>query len=207
MRGQGLDFILYEDSWRPGTLHLTRQPEGTTMSSDSIMAEFGSAAPLLSKSEKEHLEAQTQPFDMKRECFVPDPEVEYDKATITSRDGDKVTTETEFGKTVTHKEADIHPQNLPKFDKIEDMAMFTFLREPAVLFNLKERCAAWMIYMSTNLQVFFKAGLLGGLEEMRDDSLALIITGIQAGARLLLARIEFQKIVERRLVLNLPDLL
>lgn len=47
-------------------------------------------------------------------------------------------------------------------------------------------------------KVFFKAGLLGQLEEMRDDRLALIITGIQARSRGLLARIEFQKIVERR---------
>lgn len=52
-----------------------------------------------------------------------------------------------------------------------------------------------------NVQVFFKAGLLGVLEEMRDDRLALIITGIQARSRGLLARIEFQKIVERRLEL------
>ncbi len=47
-------------------------------------------------------------------------------------------------------------------------------------------------------KVFFKAGLLGALEEMRDDRLALIITNIQARARGLLSRIEFQKIVERR---------
>ncbi|KAL2085417.1 hypothetical protein ACEWY4_018737 [Coilia grayii] len=65
---------------------------------------------------------------------------------IQSRDGDKVTVDTEFG-----KEADVHPQNPPKFDKIEDMAMFTFLHEPAVLFNLKERYAAWMIYTYSGL--------------------------------------------------------
>lgn len=41
-------------------------------------------------------------------------------------------------------------QNPPKFDKIEDMAMLTFLHEPAVLFNLKERYAAWMIYVSVS---------------------------------------------------------
>uniref|UniRef100_A0A8P4G164 Myosin heavy chain 6 n=1 Tax=Dicentrarchus labrax TaxID=13489 RepID=A0A8P4G164_DICLA len=121
------------------------------MSSDSIMAEFGAAATFLRKSDKERLEAQTRAFDIKRQCFVPDPEVEYVKATVTTRDGDKVTVETEFGKTVTHKEADIHPQNPPKFDKIEDMAMFTFLHEPAVLFNLKERYAAWMIYTYSGL--------------------------------------------------------
>ena len=144
---------------------------------DAQMAEFGAAASYLRKSDKERLEAQTRPFDMKKECFVPDPEVEYVKASITSRDGDKVTADTEFGKVCTHinsvpckcilntrfdpwlrkcycspqtvtvKECDVHPQNPPKFDKIEDMAMFTFLHEPAVLFNLKERYAAWMIYV------------------------------------------------------------
>lgn len=40
--------------------------------------------------------------------------------------------------------------NPPKFDKIEDMAMLTHLHEPAVLFNLKERYAAWMIYVSSD---------------------------------------------------------
>ncbi|MEQ2206769.1 hypothetical protein XENOCAPTIV_002720 [Xenoophorus captivus] len=53
-------------------------------------------------------------------------------------------------------------------------------------------------YKLGHTKVFFKAGLLGQLEEMRDDRLALIITGIQARSRGLLARIEFQKIVERR---------
>ncbi|XP_046879899.1 myosin-7-like [Hypomesus transpacificus] len=118
---------------------------------DALMAEFGTAASFLRKSDKERLEAQTRPFDMKKNCFVPDPEVEYVKALISSRDGDKVTVETEFGKTTTHKEVDVHPQNPPKFDKIEDMAMFTFLHEPAVLFNLKERYAAWMIYTYSGL--------------------------------------------------------
>lgn len=42
---------------------------------------------------------------------------------------------------------DIRPMNPPKFDKIEDMALLTHLHEPAVLFNLKERYAAWMIYV------------------------------------------------------------
>ncbi|XP_053186083.1 myosin-7-like [Scomber japonicus] len=118
---------------------------------DAAMREFGLAASFLRKSDKERLEAQTRIFDMKKECFVPDPEVEFVKATITSRDGNRVTAETEFGKTVTVKESDVNPQNPPKFDKIEDMAMFTFLHEPAVLFNLKERYAAWMIYTYSGL--------------------------------------------------------
>lgn len=43
--------------------------------------------------------------------------------------------------------------NPPKFDKIEDMVMMTHLHEPAVLFNLKERYAAWMIYVSQMRQM------------------------------------------------------
>ena len=50
--------------------------------------------------------------------------------------------------TVTVKEDQVLQQNPPKFDKIEDMAMLTFLHEPAVLYNLKERYASWMIYVS-----------------------------------------------------------
>lgn len=62
------------------------------------MAVFGVASSYLRKSEKERLEAQTRPFDMKKECFVSDPVEEFVKATITSREGDKVTVETESGK-------------------------------------------------------------------------------------------------------------
>lgn len=65
---------------------------------DAAMKEFGPAAPYLRKSERERLEAQTRPFDMKKECFVPDTEEEYVKASITSREGDKVTVQTEKGK-------------------------------------------------------------------------------------------------------------
>jgi len=39
--------------------------------------------------------------------------------------------------------------NPPKYDKIEDMAMMTHLNEASVLYNLKERYAAWMIYVSS----------------------------------------------------------
>ncbi|XP_062376910.1 myosin-7-like [Sardina pilchardus] len=118
---------------------------------DALMAEFGHAAPFLRKSDMERLEAQTRPFDIKRACFVTDPEVEFVKGVVQSRDGDKVTVLTEFDKTVTVKEDNVHQQNPPKYDKIEDMAMFTFLHEPAVLFNLKERYAAWMIYTYSGL--------------------------------------------------------
>ena len=53
-----------------------------------------------------------------------------------------------LSQTVTVKEDQVLQQNPPKFDKIEDMAMLTFLHEPAVLYNLTERYASWMIYVS-----------------------------------------------------------
>uniref|UniRef100_A0A8C9FZV3 Myosin motor domain-containing protein n=1 Tax=Pavo cristatus TaxID=9049 RepID=A0A8C9FZV3_PAVCR len=53
--------------------------------------------------------------------------------------------------TLTVKEDQIFSMNPPKYDKIEDMAMMTHLHEPAVLYNLKERYAAWMIYTYSGL--------------------------------------------------------
>lgn len=65
---------------------------------DAQMADFGAAAQYLRKSERERLEAQTRPFDIRTECFVPDDKEEFVKAKILSREGGKVTAETESGK-------------------------------------------------------------------------------------------------------------
>ncbi|NXJ58223.1 MYH1B protein, partial [Spizaetus tyrannus] len=116
------------------------------MSSDAEMAIFGEAAPYLRKSEKERIEAQNKPFDAKTSVFVAHPKESYVKGTIQSKESGKVTVKTEGGETLTVKEDQIFSMNPPKYDKIEDMAMMTHLHEPAVLYNLKERYAAWMIY-------------------------------------------------------------
>ncbi|KAM5214867.1 myosin-4 isoform 1-T2 [Hipposideros larvatus] len=121
------------------------------MSSDAEMAIFGEAAPYLRKSEKERIEAQNKPFDAKNSVFVVDPKESYVKATVQSRESGKVTAKTEGGATVTVKDDQVFSMNPPKYDKIEDMAMMTHLHEPAVLYNLKERYAAWMIYTYSGL--------------------------------------------------------
>uniref|UniRef100_A0A452SJ46 Myosin-2 n=1 Tax=Ursus americanus TaxID=9643 RepID=A0A452SJ46_URSAM len=102
------------------------------------MAVFGEAAPYLRK-----------PFDAKTSVFVP--KESFVKGTIQSREGGKVTVKTEAGATLTVKDDQVFPMNPPKYDKIEDMAMMTHLHEPAVLYNLKERYAAWMIYTYSGL--------------------------------------------------------
>ncbi|XP_030263108.1 myosin heavy chain, skeletal muscle, adult-like [Sparus aurata] len=119
--------------------------------SDAEMEIYGVAAPYLRKSERERIAAQNAVFDAKTAVFVPDPKQEYVKGKIRSQDGSKVTVETEDGKVVSVHLDDIRPMNPPKFDKIEDMALLTHLHEPAVLFNLKERYAAWMIYTYSGL--------------------------------------------------------
>uniref|UniRef100_A0A8B9TSL3 Myosin heavy chain, skeletal muscle, adult n=1 Tax=Anas platyrhynchos TaxID=8839 RepID=A0A8B9TSL3_ANAPL len=109
------------------------------------------AAPYLRKSEKERIEAQNKPFDAKSSVFVAHPKESFVKGTIQSRESGKVTVQTEAGETLTVKEDQIFSMNPPKYDKIEDMAMMTHLHEPAVLYNLKERYAAWMIYTYSGL--------------------------------------------------------
>ncbi|XP_068511337.1 myosin-1B-like [Anas acuta] len=121
------------------------------MSSDSEMAIFGEAAPYLRKSEKERIEAQNKPFDAKTSVFVVHAKESYVKSTIQSKEAGKVTVKTEAGETLTVKDDQIFSMNPPKYDKIEDMAMMTHLHEPAVLYNLKERYAAWMIYTYSGL--------------------------------------------------------
>ncbi|XP_020821548.1 myosin-4 [Phascolarctos cinereus] len=121
------------------------------MSSDSEMAIFGEAAPYLRKSEKERIEAQNKPFDAKTSVFVAEPKESYVKSIIQSREGGKVTVKTEGGATLTVKDDQVFPMNPPKYDKIEDMAMMTHLHEPGVLYNLKERYGAWMIYTYSGL--------------------------------------------------------
>lgn len=56
-----------------------------------------------------------------------------------------------------------------------------------------EHCLIHMAF-----QVFFKAGLLGVLEEMRDERLAQVVTSTQAVCRGYLIRAEYHKMIERR---------
>ncbi|XP_065099267.1 myosin heavy chain, fast skeletal muscle-like isoform X2 [Paramisgurnus dabryanus] len=118
---------------------------------DAEMECFGPAAIYLRKPERERIEAQNAPFDAKTAFYVSDPDEMFLKGTLVSKEGGKATVKTHSGKTVTVKEDQIFPMNPPKFDKIEDMAMMTHLNEATVLYNLKERYAAWMIYTYSGL--------------------------------------------------------
>ncbi|XP_071330359.1 myosin-16-like [Trachinotus anak] len=58
-----------------------------------------------------------------------------------------------------------------------------------------------MEYRIGHSKVFFRAGVLAKLEDMRDERLAKIITMLQAQLRGTLMRIEFKKMVDRRIAL------
>ncbi|XP_008284560.1 myosin heavy chain, fast skeletal muscle-like, partial [Stegastes partitus] len=121
------------------------------MSGDAEMECFGPASIYLRKPERERIEAQNTPFDAKTAYFVTEPNEMYLKGKLVKREGGKATVDTLCGKSITVKDTEVFPMNPPKFDKIEDMAMMTHLSEPSVLYNLKERYAAWMIYTYSGL--------------------------------------------------------
>ncbi|CAF96863.1 unnamed protein product, partial [Tetraodon nigroviridis] len=54
---------------------------------------------------------------------------------------------------LTVKDGDIQQMNPPKYDLIEDMAMVTHLNEASVLYNLRRRYSAWMIYGTLEDQI------------------------------------------------------
>ncbi|XP_068440052.1 myosin heavy chain, fast skeletal muscle-like [Clinocottus analis] len=121
------------------------------MTSDAEMSVFGTAAPYLRRPERERIESQNRPFDAKTAVYVVDLKELFVKGTLQARDGSKATIKTNKGQVVVVEGDEYFPMNPPKFDKIEDMAMMTHLNEAAVLYNLKERYAAWMIYTYSGL--------------------------------------------------------
>lgn len=54
-----------------------------------------------------------------------------------------------------------------------------------------------------NIQVFFRAGVLGQMEEFRDERLGKIMSWMQAWIRGYLARKEYKKIQEQRIALQI----
>jgi myosin heavy chain 6/7 len=53
-----------------------------------------------------------------------------------------------------------------------------------------------------NIQVFFRAGVLGQMEEFRDERLSRIMSWMQAWARGFLNRKQFKKLQEQRMALT-----
>lgn len=53
-------------------------------------------------------------------------------------------------------------------------------------------------YKLGNTKVFFRSGIVGDLEEMRDERLSKIMSQFQAYCKAILARVEFKKMCDQR---------
>uniref|UniRef100_A0A8C2MZ53 Myosin-7B n=1 Tax=Cricetulus griseus TaxID=10029 RepID=A0A8C2MZ53_CRIGR len=116
------------------------------------VSELGESAFYLRQGYQELMKVHTVPWDGKKRVWVPDEQDAYVEAEVkTEATGGKVTVETKDQKVLTVRETEMQPMNPPRFDLLEDMAMMTHLNEAAVLHNLRQRYARWMIYTYSGL--------------------------------------------------------
>ncbi|XP_039253980.1 myosin heavy chain, skeletal muscle, adult-like [Styela clava] len=111
------------------------------------------AAGYLRMSPKESMELQAQPFAGKKSVWIPHKTDVYQLAEIVGASEKKgcKKVKTKGGDELDVKEDNIHEQNPPKFQMIEDMANLTYLNEPSVLYNLRRRYEKFMIYTYSGL--------------------------------------------------------
>lgn len=85
--------------------------------------------------------------------WIPDAEDGYIEGVIKGP-GPKADTVivTAAGKEVTLKKDLCQEVNPPKFEKTEDMSNLTFLNDASVLYNLRSRYAAMLIYVSYGVE-------------------------------------------------------
>uniref|UniRef100_A0A914HJT9 Myosin-3 n=1 Tax=Globodera rostochiensis TaxID=31243 RepID=A0A914HJT9_GLORO len=107
--------------------------------------------PFLAVSREDMMKFTSQPFDSKKNCWIPDEEEGFIAAEIKSADGDKVTVVTSKGNELSLKKEETQEMNPPKFNKTDDMANLTFLNEASVMANLKDRYGSMMIYTYSGL--------------------------------------------------------
>ncbi|CAF0933109.1 unnamed protein product [Adineta ricciae] len=100
---------------------------------------------------EERIKLQAQPFDGKKQCWVPNAKESFVAAEIVSTKGEEVTAKTSKGETVTLKKDDVQQMNPPKFTCCDDMANLTYLNDASVLHNLRDRYERWLIYTYSGL--------------------------------------------------------
>ncbi|XP_065215429.1 myosin heavy chain, muscle isoform X23 [Planococcus citri] len=94
---------------------------------------------------------QTKPYDAKKACWVPDEAEGFVQGEIQSTKGDLVNVKLPGGEVKDFKKEQVGQVNPPKFEKCEDMSNLTYLNDASVLYNLKERYYAKLIYTYSGL--------------------------------------------------------
>ncbi|KAK5975807.1 Myosin N-terminal SH3 domain-containing protein [Trichostrongylus colubriformis] len=104
----------------------------------------------LKRSREQILKDQSQPYDSKKNVWIPDAEEGYVAAEIKSTKGDNVVVMVGDKEKTVRKDV-LQEMNPPKFEKTEDMSNLTFLNDASVLYNLRSRYAAMLIYTYSGL--------------------------------------------------------
>jgi len=94
---------------------------------------------------------QSKPYDAKKSCWVPDEKEGYVLGEIRATKGDLISVAIPGGETKDFKKDNVHQVNPPKYEKCEDMSNLTYLNDPSVLHNLKQRYYAQLIYTYSGL--------------------------------------------------------
>uniref|UniRef100_A0A7E4V522 Myosin head n=1 Tax=Panagrellus redivivus TaxID=6233 RepID=A0A7E4V522_PANRE len=96
------------------------------------------------------IKEQSAPYDSKKNVWIPDSEEGYLAAEIISKKGDTVTVKVGDTEKTLKKDL-LQEMNPPKYEKNEDMSNLTFLNDASVLYNLRSRYAAMLIYTYSGL--------------------------------------------------------
>ena len=108
------------------------------------------ATPYLFVSFEIKKEDSLKPYDPKKSVWVPDGEGGYDEALIEETNGDKVNVKVGW-EPKTFKSSEVQQVNPPKMEKFDDISNLTYLNEASVLWNLKARYVAKLIYVRFSL--------------------------------------------------------
>lgn len=93
---------------------------------------------------------QTKPYDGKKMVWIPDEKDGFVIGEIVSTKGDLISV-TYKGEEKQLKKDLVQQVNPPKYEKAEDMSNLTYLNDASVLYNLKERYYANLIYTYSGL--------------------------------------------------------
>jgi len=107
-------------------------------------------APFLFVSFEMKKEDSLKPYDAKKSVWVPDGEGGYDEGMIQEVKGDNIDVKVGW-EPKTFKADKVMQVNPPKMEKFDDVSNMTYLNEAAVLWNLKARYVAKLIYTYSGL--------------------------------------------------------
>ncbi|XP_071512372.1 myosin heavy chain, muscle-like [Panulirus ornatus] len=92
----------------------------------------------------------TKPYDPKKSCWIPDDKEGFLEGEIQGTKGDLISVYA-GGETKNWKKDLVQQVNPPKYEKCEDMSNLTYLNDASVLYNLKSRYVARLIYTYSGL--------------------------------------------------------